>query len=151
AESQGAPAGLDKAAAVDYLMAARVETALPAEQLSVVTEFPGWAAALAQTHHDEDGTPTARRFEIYYRGLELANGYQELTDAGEQQRRFEQDNLRRQALALPPMTADPFLLAALEQGLPACSGVAMGLERLLMARLNRDRIGEVLTFPGDRA
>jgi len=68
AESHGAPDGLNKSAAVDYLMATRVEPALPTGQLSVVTDFPGWAAALAETRFDEDGLEVAHRFEIYYRG-----------------------------------------------------------------------------------
>ena len=124
AQQHGAPEGLDKAAAVDYLMATRVEAALPAEQLSVVLDFPGWAAALAQTRRDSDGAEVALRFEIYYRGLELANGYQELTDADEQRRRFEQDNRLRREHGLRPVDADPYLLDALRHGLPACSGVA---------------------------
>jgi lysyl-tRNA synthetase class 2 len=151
AESHGAPDGLSKSAAVDYLMATRVETALPAEQLSVVTDFPGWAAALAETRCDEDGLEVARRFEIYYRGMELANGYQELTDAAEQSRRFRRDSELRGAQGLPPMAADALLLAALEHGLPACSGVAMGVERLLMAQRYSDQIADVMTFPQHRA
>ncbi|HAV70158.1 MAG TPA: EF-P lysine aminoacylase GenX, partial [Alcanivorax sp.] len=151
AEQHGAPEGLEKAAAVDYLMATTVEAALPAEQLSVVIDFPCWAAALAQTRPDTDGTDVAVRFEIYYRGLELANGYQELTDADEQRRRFERDNRLRQEHGLNTMDADPYLLDAMHHGLPACSGVAMGVERLLMAQRNSNRIGEVLTFPDDRA
>ena len=151
AESRGAPKGLNKTAAVDYLMATRVEDALPDEQLSVVTDFPGWAAALAQTRKDEDGTTVARRFEIYYRGLELANGYQELTDPKEQRRRFEQDNTLRNAHGLSPMAADPFLLDAMDAGLPACSGVAVGMERLLMAQQGTGRIDDVIAFPWSRA
>lgn len=151
AEQHGAPEGLEKAAAVDYLMATTVEAALPAEQLSVVTDFPGWAAALAQTRPDTDGAEVALRFEIYYRGLELTNGYQELTDADEQRRRFERDNRLRQEHGLNIMDADPYLLDAMRHGLPACSGVAMGVERLLMAQQSSDRISDVLTFPGDRA
>lgn len=151
AEQHGAPEGLEKAAAVDYLMATTVEAALPAEQLSVVTDFPGWAAALAQTRPDTDGAEVALRFEIYYRGLELTNGYQELTDADEQRRRFERDNRLRQEHGLNIVDADPYLLDAMRHGLPACSGVAMGVERLLMAQQSSDRISDVLTFPGDRA
>jgi elongation factor P--(R)-beta-lysine ligase len=151
AEQHGAPEGLEKAAAVDYLMATTVEAALPAEQLSVVIDFPSWAAALAQTRPDTDGTDVAVRFEIYYRGLELANGYQELTDADEQRRRFERDNRLRQEHGLNIVDADPYLLDAMRHGLPACSGVAMGVERLLMAQQSSDRISDVLTFPGDRA
>jgi len=151
AERHGAPQGLGKTAAVDYLMATKVEAALPAEQLSVVTDFPGWAAALAQTHEDKDGALLARRFEIYYRGLELANGYQELTDPDEQRQRFEQDNSLRKQHGLPPMDADSFLLDAMDAGLPACSGVAMGMERLMMAQHDTSRIEDVLTFPCHRA
>jgi lysyl-tRNA synthetase class 2 len=151
AEQHGAPEGLEKTAAVDYLMATTVEAALPAEQLSVVIDFPSWAAALAQTRPDTDGAEVALRFEIYYRGLELANGYQELTDADEQRRRFERDNRLRQEHGLNIVDADPYLLDAMRHGLPACSGVAMGVERLLMAQQSSDRISDVLTFPGDRA
>ena len=151
AQYHGAPPGLSKTAAVDYLMATKVEAALPAEQLSVVTDFPGWAAALAQTHKDEDGALLARRFEIYYRSLELANGYQELTDPDEQRQRFEQDNILRTRHGLNPMAADPFLLDAMDAGLPACSGVAMGVERLLMAQQSHGRIDDVQTFPWSRA
>lgn len=151
AERHGAPPDLDKAAAVDYLMATQVEAALPSEQITVVNDFPGWAAALAQTHQDRDGSVVARRFEIYYRGLELANGYQELTDPQEQRQRFEQDNHLRQQHDLPAMNADPYLLAAMDHGLPACSGVAMGVERLLMARQASTRIDDVITFPWARA
>ena len=151
AETHGAPDGLDKTAAVDFLMATKVEPALPADQLTVVNDFPGWAAALAQTHQDRDGVSVAKRFEIYYRGLELANGYQELTDAREQRQRFARDNALRQQHALPEMDADPYLLAAMEAGLPTCSGVAMGVERLLMAQQTRPRISDTLTFPWDRA
>ena len=151
AESRGAPKSLNKTAAVDYLMATRIEDALPAEQLSVVTDFPGWAAALAQTRTDNDGATVAQRFEIYYRGLELANGYQELTDAGEQKRRFEQDNIQREAHGLNPMDADPYLLDAMNAGLPACSGVAMGVERLLMAQQGSGKIHDIIAFPWPRA
>ncbi len=151
AEQHGAPSDLDKAAAVDYLMATQVEPALPADQLTVVNDFPGWAAALAQTHQDRDGAVVARRFEIYYRGLELANGYQELTDPQEQRRRFEQDNILRQQHKLNIMEADDYLLNAMDQGLPPCSGVAMGVERLLMAGQCNDRIDQVLSFPWGRA
>tara|TARA_B100000676_G_scaffold203685_1_gene199887 strand:- start:291 stop:1226 length:936 start_codon:yes stop_codon:yes gene_type:complete len=151
AEFHGAPEGLNKTAAVDYLMATKVEPSLPTEQCSVVTDFPGWAAALAQTREDEDGALIARRFEIYYRGLELANGYQELTDAAEQKRRFEQDNTQREQHGLKRMDADPYLLDAMDAGLPACSGVAMGVERLLMAQQGTGKIHNVIAFPMSRA
>ncbi|MFP1677772.1 EF-P lysine aminoacylase EpmA [Alloalcanivorax sp. C16-2] len=151
AEQAGAPAGLSGPQAVDYLMALEVEPALDPALLTVVTDFPGWAAALAQTSEDRDGARVARRFEIYHRGLELANGYQELLDADEQARRFERDNEKRRAAGKRPMTADPYLLAAMRAGLPPCSGVALGLERLQMVLSGAGRIEQVWPFPFGRA
>lgn len=132
---------------VDCLMALVVEPALPRDQLVVITDFPGWCPALAQTREDEDGETVAQRFELYFAGLELANGYRELTDAAEQQRRFEQDRRQRAQAGAPDMDPDPALLAALQAGLPECAGVAVGLERVLMAQLGAESIQEVLAFP----
>lgn len=151
ATGAGAPAGLSGPQAVDYLMATVVEPALDPAVLTVVVDFPGWAAALAQTAGDDDGATVARRFEIYHRGLELANGYQELLDADEQARRFARDNEKRRAAGKRPMTPDPYLLDALRAGLPPCSGVALGLERLHMALSGAGRIDQVWPFPRDRA
>ncbi|MBF1802433.1 EF-P lysine aminoacylase EpmA [Alloalcanivorax profundimaris] len=151
AERAGAPTGLSGPQAVDYLMAVDVEPALDPAVLTVVTDFPGWAAALAQTTEDGDGARVARRFEIYHRGLELANGYQELLDADEQARRFERDNEKRRAAGKRTMTPDPYLLAALAAGLPPCSGVALGLERLQMVLSGAERIDRVWPFPVERA
>ncbi|MBZ2190270.1 EF-P lysine aminoacylase GenX [Alcanivorax sp. JB21] len=145
------PADLDRAALVDYLMATRVEAALPANTLTIVSHYPGWAAALSRTAPDTDGETVAERFEIYFGAMELANGYHELTDASEQAQRFQSDQLRRQDAGLPAMAADPRLLAALTAGLPDCAGVAVGLDRLLMCQLGAPRIRDVLAFPGDIA
>lgn len=146
-----APGTLDRPGMVDWLMATRVEPALPKDVLTVVHAFPGWAAALAQKTRDEDGAELAYRFEIYGGGYELANGYLELRDHAEQARRFAEDRERRRAAGLRDMSPDDNLLAALEAGLPSCAGVAMGVERLLMVRLGTDDIADVLTFPADRA
>src|SRR5699024_5233552 len=78
------PTDLTRGELVDWLMATVVEPALPQEQITVIDRFPGWAAALARHTHDKDGEIVALRFEIYAKGMELANGYQELTDAKEQ-------------------------------------------------------------------
>ncbi|MCH8544078.1 MAG: EF-P lysine aminoacylase GenX [Alcanivorax sp.] len=145
------PADLDRAALVDYLMATRVEAALPANTLTVISHYPGWAAALARTSQDADGETVAERFEIYSGVMELANGYHELTDATEQAQRFQTDQTRRSALGLPGMTGDPRLLGALTAGLPDCAGVALGLDRLLMCQLGANSIRDVLAFPGDIA
>lgn len=142
---------LDRAALVDLLMSSCVEPVLPRDHISVVCNFPGWAAALSKTHLCEDGQQAALRFEIYVAGLELANGYEELGDAQEQAERFARDRRLRQQQSLPDMLPDEQLLAALQQGLPGCSGVAMGLDRLLMVSHGYTHIQEVLTFPADRA
>jgi len=76
----------------------------------------------------------------------LANGFHELTDAAQQRQRFEHDNQLRQQMGLRPVAIDENLLAALENGLPPCSGVAVGLDRLLMLKLGSKAIDEVLSF-----
>jgi elongation factor P--(R)-beta-lysine ligase len=151
ASENGAPAGLDRAALVDWLMATVVEPALPAQALSVIDDFPGWAAALARKHQDSDGEWVAERFEIYAGGYELANGYHELCDANEQSSRFEADRRRRRAQGLPDMEPDSGLLSALQHGLPDCSGVAIGIDRLLMVQLGIDDIRTLISFPAGSA
>ncbi|MFN3713822.1 MAG: EF-P lysine aminoacylase EpmA [Alcanivoracaceae bacterium] len=143
----GAPARLDAAASVDWLMATLVEPGLPPRDLTIVSDFPGWAAALAKRRRDDDGVWVAERFEIYFRGLELANGYHELTDADEQAARFADDRQWRREQGLPDMDPDPHLLGALQQGLPDCSGVAIGIDRLLMAQTDIHDIRRLLNFP----
>ena len=88
----------------------------------------------------------AERFEVYFKGIELANGFRELTDAREQRQRFEQDNRRRAARGLPQQPIDTNLLAALEHGMPACSGVALGVDRLIMLALKAESLSEVIAF-----
>lgn len=119
--------------------------------LTVVAEFPAAQAALARLDLDRSGQLVAQRFEIYLDQLELVNGYHELLDAEEQRRRFEFDNQQRQKMGRPQMQFDEALLGALQQGLPDCSGVSIGLDRLLMARLGLNRIEDVLLFPWSRA
>jgi lysyl-tRNA synthetase class 2 len=112
-------------------------------------DYPASQAALARVRPGEP--PVAERFELYWDGLELANGFHELSDAAEQRARFVADNLRRERLGLPIVLADEHLLAALEAGLPDCSGVALGLDRLLMRLAGLERIDQVLAFAIDRA
>lgn len=116
-----------------------------------VTQFPPGQAALAQVQPDAQGRPVARRFELYIDSIELANGYLELTDADEQRRRFEQDNAERLRRGLPAMPIDERLLAALGAGLPPCSGVALGFDRLLLCASGESALSSVLAFPGDHA
>jgi lysyl-tRNA synthetase class 2 len=115
-----------------------------------IYDYPESQAALARVEL-EDGIPVARRFEVYVNGVELANGYHELTDAVEQRRRFERDNARRREYGLPERPLDENLLAALEHGLPDCSGVALGVDRLLMLQLGAINISDVLAFDWSRS
>lgn len=135
---------------LDALMAVVVEPSLPAEQLTFITHYPASQAALAQFETQGELT-LARRFELYWGHLELANGYFELTDAAEQQRRFVADQRRRQAQGLPAAQPDQRLLAAMQAGLPECAGVALGVDRLLMRILGVDHIAAVLPFDRNRA
>lgn len=135
---------------LDVLMSHEVEVALRTEPPTFICHYPGSQASLARTSV-EDGVTIAHRFELYVQGLELCNGYWELTDATEQQRRFDDDNRRREQLGKPVMATDQRLLAALASGLPSCAGVALGLDRLLMLKLGKTRIDDVLAFPVGRA
>lgn len=129
-----------------------VEPRLGRGRPTFVYDYPASQAALARLGADLPGGPLrARRFEVYAEGLELANGFHELTDAAEQRRRFEADReeRRRRGLALPPI--DENLLAALAAGLPDCAGVALGIDRLVMLALGKKSLAEVIAFPADRA
>ena len=123
-------------------------------KLSIPTfiyDYPASQAALAKIDLDEHGTPVARRFELYVNGIELANGYYELTDAQEQARRFDADQHQRQQMGLQPLPVDEKLVAALRSGMPDCAGVALGVDRLLMLATDSGHIDEVLAFPLSRA
>ncbi len=129
------------------LMSHVVEPALADEPAPVaVYNFPVSQAALAQVHHGE-----AARFEVYYRGVELANGFHELTDVDAQRQRFNDDNAIRRLRGIEESAADEYLLAALQHGLPACSGVALGIERLLALALKQSTIATILAFDFSKA
>ncbi|SFD64881.1 lysyl-tRNA synthetase, class 2 [Thiohalospira halophila DSM 15071] len=135
------------------LQACLVEPALAERGLVVVSDFPADDAALARLRPADDPKEpaVAERFEIYLHGLELANGYHELADPAEQRRRFEDDNDRRRLAGQQPLPVDEHLLAALEAGLPDACGMAMGVDRLIMAATGAVAIEGVLAFPVDRA
>ncbi|MEP4890328.1 MAG: elongation factor P--(R)-beta-lysine ligase [Aliiglaciecola sp.] len=109
-----------------------------------LTDFPASQAALARIKQDDPRV--AERFEIYFKGLELANGYYELTDVKEQLSRFENDNQVRQQTGLPEVGLDEHLMAAMENGLPDCSGVALGVDRLVMLACEVQNIDQVMSF-----
>ena len=129
------------------LMSHVIEPGLADEPSPVaVYNFPVSQAALAQVN---DGV--AERFEVYYRGVELANGFHELIDVDSQRARFEKDNAARSAQGLEKIESDDYLLAALSHGLPACSGVALGVERLLALAFDQSSISTVLAFDFSKA
>jgi len=129
----------------DLILTHVIQPALAADSITVVYDYPAAQAALAHIRRGADAV--AERFEVYLGQAELANGYQELGDAREQLTRFESDKrLRRQrGEDTPPI--DSRLIEALQHGLPECSGVALGVDRLLMRVLQLDRIDAVLAFP----
>ncbi|MDT0593373.1 elongation factor P--(R)-beta-lysine ligase [Glaciecola petra] len=114
----------------------------------VVTHFPAAQSALATM--SEDGL-SANRFEVYFKSIELANGFNELTDAKEQRQRFEQDNVKRNVLGKAERPIDSAFIAALDSGLPPCSGVALGIDRLIMLLLGKTHIKQVISFDNDNA
>lgn len=139
-------AGDSRETCLDLLMGMVIEPQLGQGELSVVIDYPAQQAALARRHQDSDGDWVASRFELYLDGIELANGYHELTDAAEQRARFEQDNAERRRLGLGEVDIDEHLLAALAHGMPEGAGVALGIDRLIQLALGKARLEDVLSF-----
>ena len=134
---------------LQFLFSTVVEPQIGQEAPVVVYHFPASQAALAQISSED--LRVAERFEFYYKGLELANGFHELSDAREQLRRFQQDNLQREKMGLPVRVIDTRLLAALQAGIPNCSGVALGVDRVLMIAMGTESIKEVISVAIDNA
>ena len=131
------------------LLDSAVLPAMPVGTPWFLMDFTASQAALARVRGGDP--PVAERFELIWDGMELANGFHELTDADEQSQRFSDDRAwrREHSRAVPPI--DQRLIEALRHGLPACSGVALGVDRLLMKLIDAQHINEVLAFPADRA
>ena len=129
--------------ALDLLLVSHIEPTLGCPAPIFVHEYPASQAALAQVEKTEDGHAVAQRFELYINGLELANGYHELADADEQRRRFEQANRDREADGRTALPIDEPLIASLRDGFPACAGVALGFDRLLMIATGAQHIDDV--------
>lgn len=138
---------LDRDGWLGLLMSHVIEPRLAAMNLSVfIYDFPATQAQLAKIKKDEAGNDVADRFELYIDGVEIANGYNELLDADELQQRFIEDNKQRQAEMKPQIAIDYNLLAAMKAGLPECSGVALGFDRIVMLALNKQDIQSVQSF-----
>jgi len=133
----------------DLLLTHLIEPRLGQGRLTFIHDFPASQAALARVR--PGSPPVAERFELYLNGIELANGFHELSDPEEQRTRFERQLHSRDSLGITKTPIDEAFLQALTAGLPDCSGVALGLDRLLMLATGRDQLVDVLSFPWDRA
>jgi lysyl-tRNA synthetase class 2 len=132
----------DKDGLLQLILNQFIEPTLGQESLFVLTDFPTSQAALARITPDQ----TAARFEIYHQGIELANGYHELADAAEQERRFHAANVKRIAHGKGALPLDRHLLEALASGLPDCCGVAVGFDRLLALHCKENTLLPILLF-----
>lgn len=140
-----------KDALLNLILGTVIEPHLGEEGLCALAHYPASQAALARTVEREDGEKAAERFEVYYKGVELANGYHELADADEQRLRFMEANSHRKALKKDQLPLDEFFLEALSEGLPDCCGVAVGVDRLMMLRHRSRNIEEVIPFVWGKA
>ena len=136
---------------LNLLMSHVIEPQLADKGAVFVYDYPASQAALSRVAEDREGQLVACRFELFIAGVELANGYYELTDATEQADRFAKDIAQRQREGLPLRPTDSLLVEALANGMPDCAGVAMGLDRLVMLVLGAKQISDVIALPFDRA
>lgn len=142
--------GDDRLGYMDLLFSHFVEPSLGFDAPVFLTDFPPEMASLAKVKQDEEGELVAARFEVYIEGLELANAYDELLDAEVLASRFDADNAERAQQGLPVIPTDQYLLAALPH-MPECSGIALGIDRLLMVVMNQVKIDQVIAFPAEIA
>jgi lysyl-tRNA synthetase class 2 len=134
---------------LDYIFSHKIASSLGNPKPLFVYDYPACQSVLAKL---SDKLPkVAERFELFINGMEIANGFHELTDADEQLGRFEEDLALRQKAKRPDIPIDYLFMDALNHGLPSCAGVAVGIDRLLMVMTDIDDIREVLTFPIERA
>ncbi|MGC9458653.1 elongation factor P--(R)-beta-lysine ligase [Vibrio genomosp. F10] len=139
----------DRDTLLQLLFSIGVEKEIGQTEPVFVYGFPASQAALARINTQDKRV--SDRFEVYFKGIELANGFHELDDADEQLARFESDNRKRVEMGLPEQPIDHHLVAALRAGFPACAGVALGIDRLIMLALQCKHIDEVTAFPFPRA
>lgn len=137
--------GEDRQGWLDVLFSHLVEPNLGFQAPTLITDYPPATAALAKIEKDEAGNEVAKRFELYIKGIEIANAYDELADSQALAERFEADNEERARRGLPIMPIDERLVAACDD-LPACSGIALGVDRLLMVVTGANSIDEVIGF-----
>ena len=136
---------LPRTALYDFIFDQSVVARLPRDVIHIVEYYPAEQASLAQL--SETDSQLAERFEVFAGGFELANGFLELRDAAEQRQRFQQDLQMRMQQKLPAIAIDEAFIAALQQGLPACAGVALGLDRVHLITAEVDSLDQLLPFP----
>lgn len=144
-------APVDRDEWLNLLLSQRVEPELGADRPEIIYHYPASQASLATTIPSEHGHKVAERFELYWRGVELANGFHELTDATELRTRFEEVNAARATTGCPALPLPEELLAAMKRGMPNSAGCALGFDRLAMLAANAASIEEVIAFPVCRA
>ena len=135
---------------LDLLFSHAVEPNLGHDLPTLIIEYPPATAALAKTAVDKEGNTVAKRFELYINGIEIANAYDELADGQALRERFERDNQLRKRHNLPQMPIDEHLLAASDALIP-CSGIAVGIDRLLMVITGANSLEDVISFPSGLA
>jgi elongation factor P--(R)-beta-lysine ligase len=148
------PDGLDRRNRdqwLNLLLALRIEPHLGRDRPEILFHYPASQSALAKTAIDAAGHQVAERFELYHHGIELANGYHELADAAELRGRFEAVNRGRDADGRATLPLPNKWLAAIANGMPACTGVALGFDRLVMLSIAASSIDEVIALPQARA
>ena len=130
--------------ALQFIMAEFIEPQLPSDSLFFVYNYPIKQAVLAVA--DQNDCRVARRFELYYRNVEIANGFQELADPEENLRRMQEENRLRKSLVKPEIPIDMRFIESLRSGFPPCSGVAIGVDRLIMLAGNFTDISQVISY-----
>ncbi len=146
ADRAGACIAYDRDELLNLLLATRIEPQLGHDRPEIIYHYPASQASLAKIAHSPAGYDVAERFELYYRGVELANGFHELADAGELRRRFSEVNAARVAEGRPALPLPESLLTAMAHGLPASAGVALGFDRLAMLAAGADSIAAVMPY-----
>ncbi len=149
-----APASLgdDRDGWLNFLLSAAVEPRFSKDRPTILYDYPSSQAALARVREEASrGSAVAERFELYVRGIELANGYHELLDARVLRERNRANNAARVADGKPPLPEESQLLTAMDAGMPPCCGVALGFDRVAMLAAGAKTLTEVMAFPIERA
>ncbi len=141
--------GNDYSMWLDFIFSFKVQTALNSSCLSMVYHYPAIQSSLARLNPQDPRV--ADRFEVFVNGVEIGNGFFELSDAIEQEKRFDKENLIRESKGIEQVNKDRLFLDALNSGLPECSGIALGVDRILMIKAKKKSLDDVMAFPIERA